>query len=79
MVKLTSKQMIGDNHEKKVRKDFEKEYKEYLKLLNNREESGLKPISFDDYLWDRAEKKEHKMFPVNPKRLDKILKKIGRR
>jgi len=25
------------------------------------------------------EEKKHKMFPVNPERLDQILKKIGRR
>lgn len=28
---------------------------------------------------ENKEKKKHKMFPVNPKQLDKILKKIGRR
>lgn len=63
----------------KVRKDFEKEHQKYLEVLDDREKRNLKPISFDDYLWGQAEKKQHKMFPVKPERLDKILKDIGRR
>jgi len=67
----------------KVRKDFEEVYQEYLKVLDDREKEGRKPISFDDYLWSKAEKavekKKHKAIPVNPEKFDRILKKIGRR
>lgn len=64
----------------KVTKDFEEEHKKYLKVLDDREKKNLKPISFDDYLWNVAENsRQYKRMPVNPERLDKILKKIGRR
>ena len=85
MNKLTPRQenYIGNlqHHENRVRKDFKKEYKEYIEVLNDRGKRNLKTMSFDDYLWNKSEKeeKQQKMFPISPKKLDQILKKIGRR
>jgi len=60
MEKLTPEQenYIGDlqYHERKVRKEFQKEHEEYIEVLNDRGKEGRKPISFDDYLWKQAEK-----------------------
>jgi len=40
----------------KVNKNFEEAYQKYLKVLDDREKKNLKPISFDDYLWDVTRK-----------------------
>jgi len=64
----------------KVKKEFEETYKGYLKVLDEREKRGQKPISFDDYLWNVAENsKQYKRIPVAPDQFDRILKKIGRK
>ena len=36
-----------------VRSEYRKEYAEYLKVLDDREKEGRKPISFDDFLWEQ--------------------------
>ena len=65
---------------RKVRKEFKEAYQGYLKVLNDREKKGEKPISFDDYLWNVAENsKQYKRIPVAPDEFDRILKKIGRK
>jgi len=60
MTNLTPEQedLMGDlqYHEMKVRKSFQEEHEKYLKALDDRESKGQKPISFDDYLWSKAEK-----------------------
>lgn len=39
-----------------VREEYKEAYERYLNELDNREKRGLKPISFDDYLWEEAYK-----------------------
>ena len=41
-----------------VRSEYWEEYADYLKVLDDREKKGLKPISFDDFLWGIVEKSQ---------------------
>lgn len=43
----------------------------HIRACRNQEKQIEKSIT--------KEKKKHKMFPINPERLDRILKKIGRK
>ncbi len=47
--------------------------------LTPEQESYIGDVAYHEKKLEDKEKKRHKMFPVKPKRLDKILKKIGRR